>query len=105
MGMKGIWSVFAEIIIMSWVKCGMRTLCSVIPPPKVAPPSGFKNVDRSVKVISQKEVDFYSNLVNDHNPIHKPSSYNSPAIVHGTLLQGYVSGFIASSCPDGIIVS
>ena len=50
-----------------------------------------------VKRIIPRDIVFYSDLVNDHNPIHQP--HHQPSIVHGTYLLGLVSGLMSSTLP------
>ena len=50
-----------------------------------------------VKRIISRDIVFYSDLVNDHNPIHSPS--HEPSIVHGTYLLGLVSGLMSATLP------
>lgn len=57
------------------------------------------------KIITQKEVDAFAELTNDHNPIHRAFDSNSTPIVHGAFLNGLVSGVIGTQMPGpGTIV-
>lgn len=60
----------------------------------------FKAGD-SIKVtrrITQKEVDKFSELTGDHNPIHK-TGQGQPAIVHGAFLNSIVASYIGTQMP------
>jgi acyl dehydratase len=52
-----------------------------------------------VKTITQKEVDAFAQLTNDHNPIHKVIDSKSSPIVHGAFLNGLVAGVIGTQMP------
>jgi acyl dehydratase len=54
-----------------------------------------------IKCVSQEDVNIFSQLTGDHNPIHKmpPGALNDPAIVHGALLNGLISGVIGTKLP------
>jgi acyl dehydratase len=54
-----------------------------------------------IRCVSQDDVDIFSKLTGDHNPIHKMQAEmsDSPAIVHGALLNGLVSGVIGTKLP------
>lgn len=60
-----------------------------------------------IKVISQLDVDKFSDLTGDHNPIHRSDHPNGKRLVHGALLNGLVSGVVATYLPGPgtIIVS
>ncbi|GBP22940.1 Hydroxyacyl-thioester dehydratase type 2, mitochondrial [Eumeta japonica] len=53
---------------------------------------------RIQKTLTQKDLDAFSNLTNDHNHLHKGSSTKRP-IVHGALLNGLVAGLIGTHLP------
>lgn len=59
------------------------------------------------KVITQSDVDKFSDLTGDHNPIHKSDHPSGKRLVHGALLNGLVSGVVATRLPGPgtIIVS
>lgn len=67
-----------------------------------------RNVNNKVqifKTITQKDVDDFANLTNDHNPVHKAIDANSTPIVHGALVNGLVAGVIGTHMPGpGTIV-
>lgn len=67
-----------------------------------------RNVNNKVqifKTVTQKDVDDFANLTNDHNPIHKAIDANSTPIVHGALVNGLVAGVIGTHMPGpGTIV-
>lgn len=54
-----------------------------------------------IRCVSQDDVDNFSKLTGDHNPVHKMQTemLSSPAIVHGALLNGLVSGVIGTKLP------
>lgn len=54
-----------------------------------------------IRCVSQNDVDAFSKLTGDHNQIHKMWTETSgrPAIVHGALLNGLVSGVIGTKLP------
>jgi acyl dehydratase len=54
-----------------------------------------------IRFVSQDDVDNFSKLTGDHNPIHKmqAGTSDSPAIVHGALLNGLVSSVIGTRLP------
>lgn len=56
------------------------------------------------RIITQSEVDKFSDLCGDHNPIHKISDNNQP-IIHGAFLNSIISGVIGTKFPGpGTIV-
>lgn len=61
----------------------------------------FKAGD-SLKVtrrVTQKELDQFSELSGDHNPIHKTRQGQPPAIVHGAFLNSIVASYIGTQLP------
>ena len=54
-----------------------------------------------IKCVTQEDVNIFSRLTGDHNPIHKTPDRASdcPAIVHGALLNGLISGVIGTKLP------
>jgi acyl dehydratase len=59
------------------------------------------------KTISTQELDAFSSISSDHNPIHKFSSINQRPLVHGAFLNSLVAGVIGSKLPGAntIVVS
>ena len=53
---------------------------------------------KETRIITQKELDGFSELTGDHNTIHKTSN-KSKAIVHGAYLNGIVAGIIGTKFP------
>ncbi|CAO1417443.1 unnamed protein product, partial [Diamesa tonsa] len=70
-----------------------RLLCSI-------QQKSFKSGDfiKETRTITQKDLDVFSELTGDYNPIHKTSN-NSEAIVHGAYLNGIVAGIIGTKFP------
>ncbi|KAI8430028.1 hypothetical protein MSG28_000473, partial [Choristoneura fumiferana] len=62
--------------------------------------TAFKAGDkiRIQKTLTQKDLDAFSNLTSDHNPLHKNNGNKRP-IVHGALLNGLVAGLIGTHLP------
>lgn len=60
-----------------------------------------------IKVITQSDVDKFSDMTGDHNPIHKSDHPSGKPLVHGALLNGLVSGVVGTRLPGPgtIIVS
>jgi acyl dehydratase len=56
------------------------------------------DVVRETRVVTQKDLDLFSNLSGDHNPIHKSSSSDQP-LVHGAFLNSFISGIIGTKLP------
>lgn len=54
---------------------------------------------RIQKTLTQKDLDAFSNLTNDHNPLHKLNNGSKRPIVHGALLNGLVAGLIGTHLP------
>lgn len=55
------------------------------------------------RIITQKDLNNFSSLTNDHNPIHK-ENHQKP-LVHGAFLNAIVAGIIGSKLPgDGSVV-
>lgn len=67
-----------------------------------------RNVNSKIqilKTITQKDVDAFAQLTNDHNPIHKTIDSISTPIVHGAFVNSLVSGVIGTYMPGpGTIV-
>ncbi|KAJ4427264.1 hypothetical protein ANN_24882 [Periplaneta americana] len=61
----------------------------------------IKERDRvtEIREVSQDDVDAFSKLTGDHNPIHTTNGGKTKAIVHGALLNGLVSGVIGTRLP------
>lgn len=60
---------------------------------------------KETRIITQKDVDNFSDLTGDHNPIHKKSKTNQRPLVHGAFLNSIVAGLIGSKLPGaGTIV-
>lgn len=57
------------------------------------------NMAKEIKIITQADVDQFADLTGDHNPIHKITQPNSRRLVHGALLNGLVSGVVATKLP------
>lgn len=59
------------------------------------------------KTISTQELDAFSNLTSDHNPIHKVTPDNQTPPVHGAFLNSLVAGIIGTKLPgpNTIVVS
>lgn len=53
---------------------------------------------KETRIITQKELDVFSELTGDNNPIHKTTN-NSIAIVHGAYLNGILAGIIGTKFP------
>jgi acyl dehydratase len=69
--------------------------------------SSFKAGDivKETRIVTRLELDKFSNLSGDHNPIHKSSSENSKPLVHGAFLNSIVAGIIGTKMPGpGTIV-
>lgn len=56
------------------------------------------DVIKTTRTITQKDLDRFSDVSGDHNPIHK-SGQSKPAIVHGAFLNSIVSGLIGTQMP------
>lgn len=56
------------------------------------------DVIKTTRTITQKDLDQFSVVSEDHNPIHK-AGQPKPAIVHGAFLNGIVSGIIGTQLP------
>lgn len=57
---------------------------------------------KETRIITQKDVDTFSDVSGDHNPIHKKEfcdEMKTRPIVHGALLNGIVSGIIGTKFP------
>ena len=68
--------------------------------------SSFKvdDIVKVVRTVTQKELDLFSSLSGDHNPIHKQDQQNKP-LVHGAFLNSIVAGVIGTKLPGpGTIV-
>jgi acyl dehydratase len=59
------------------------------------------------KTISTQDLDLFSNITGDHNPIHKVSSSNQVPLVHGAFLNSIVAGIIGTKLPgpNTIVIS
>lgn len=67
----------------------------------------FKGGDflREARMITCRDLDAFSNITGDHNPIHKKSPDNQKPIVHGAFLNSIVAGLIGTRLPGpGTIV-
>lgn len=62
------------------------------------PPFKAGDVVKITRTITQKDLDNFSEVSGDHNPIHK-SGQDRPAIVHGAFLNSIVSGVIGTRLP------
>lgn len=62
---------------------------------------------KETRIITQQELDQFSNLSGDHNPIHKSSVDNQKPLVHGAFLNSVVAGLIGTQLPGpgSIVVS
>lgn len=60
-----------------------------------------------IKIITQSDVDKFSDMTGDHNPIHKSEHPSEKRLVHGALLNGLLSGVVGTRLPGPgtIIVS
>lgn len=59
---------------------------------------------KMTRVITQKDLDTFSTLSGDHNPIHKENLAHKP-LVHGAFLNAIVAGVIGTKLPGpGTIV-
>lgn len=78
----------------------------IVPMGLARPMSNLASVSE-IKVITQSDVDTFSNLTGDHNPIHKSDHPGEKRLVHGALLNGLVSGVVGTRLPGPgtIIVS
>jgi acyl dehydratase len=56
------------------------------------------DIVKETRVVTQKDLDSFSNLSGDHNPIHKASSSDQP-LVHGAFLNSFISGIIGTKLP------
>lgn len=57
---------------------------------------------KEIRLITQRDVDKFSHISGDHNPIHKQDfsdKTDTPPIVHGAFLNAIVSGIIGSKLP------
>jgi acyl dehydratase len=54
-----------------------------------------------IKCVTQEDVNIFSRLTGDYNPIHKTpaGAADGPAVVHGALLNGLISGVIGTKLP------
>ena len=54
-----------------------------------------------IKCVTQEDVNIFSRLTGDYNPIHKTptGASDGAAIVHGALLNGFISGVIGTKLP------
>lgn len=62
----------------------------------------YRNCSKFVKetrVISQADVDRFSEISGDHNPIHKATHPAEKRCVHGAFLNALVSGIIGTKLP------
>lgn len=60
---------------------------------------------KETRTITQQDLDKFSQLTSDHNPIHKSSPDNLNPIVHGAFLNAIVAGLIGTKLPGpGTIV-
>lgn len=62
--------------------------------------NSFKAGDivKETRIVTRQELDLFSNLSGDHNPIHKSSS-NCQPLVHGAFLNSIISGVIGTKLP------
>lgn len=51
------------------------------------------------KVVTQQDLDNFSDLTGDHNPIHKKTPDNPNPVVHGAFLNSIVAGFMGTKLP------
>lgn len=59
---------------------------------------------KETRIITQRDLDRFSDVTSDHNPIHKPAEHHKP-LVHGAFLNGIVAGLIGTRMPGpGTIV-
>lgn len=81
------------------ISCPNKRANTVVDEKKVPLKEGDKVSE--VRCISQEDVDVFAELTGDHNPIHKIGGRTSdcPAIVHGALLNGLISGVIGTKLP------
>lgn len=79
--------------------CANRKVNTVQDEKKVPVREGDKVSE--IKCVTQEDVNIFSRLTGDHNPIHKtpPRASDSSAIVHGALLNGLISGVIGTKLP------
>lgn len=57
------------------------------------------------RTITQLDLDRFSDISGDHNPVHKSSFQNGKPLVHGAFLNSIVSAVIGTRLPgDGTIV-
>lgn len=60
---------------------------------------------RETRTITFQDLDAFSNITGDHNPIHKRSPDNQKPMVHGAFLNSIVAGLIGTRLPGaGTIV-
>lgn len=57
------------------------------------------DIVKETRVVTQKDLDLFSKLSGDHNPIHKTSSENQQPLVHGAFLNSFISGIIGTKLP------
>lgn len=77
----------------------MKRLCLIQPIRRYATSLKPGDTFSTIKIISQTDLDNFSNITGDHNPIHKVSTSNDCSIVHGAFLNGIVSGMIGTKLP------
>lgn len=54
---------------------------------------------KTTKIIRQFDVDKFSEVSGDHNPIHKTGSSTTKPLVHGAFLNSIMSGIIGTQLP------
>lgn len=60
---------------------------------------------KETRILTQQDLDEFSNLSGDHNPIHKGSLSSGKSLVHGAFLNSILSGMIGTKLPGpGTIV-
>lgn len=60
---------------------------------------------KETRIITQQDLDNFSHISGDHNPIHKCTSENPKPLVHGAFLNSIVAGIIGTKLPGpGTIV-
>lgn len=53
------------------------------------------DIVKETRIVTRQELDLFSNLSGDHNPIHK----SSQPLVHGAFLNSIISGVIGTKLP------
>ena len=60
---------------------------------------------KETRIITQQDLDNFSQITGDHNQIHKRSSNNPKPLVHGAFLNSIVTGIIGTKIPGSIVIN